>query len=89
MCSKHFDELDLYTPKTDSPSACKIHRLCKGAMPCLNLRGKEEDERQFKLCSNQVVKSLCEHICEKFTVTLVVNVEPVLQCAGCGKTVYT
>eukprot|EP00795_Rhopilema_esculentum_P011718 gene11718-86_t len=44
----HFNESDLYVPKSDTPSAFKKRRLRKGTIPSVNLRGREEDERVEK-----------------------------------------
>ena len=52
VCSRHFVESDLYFPNTDTPSVFKKRRLHKGAIPSVNLRGREEDERQSKRSSS-------------------------------------
>ena len=48
ICSKHFNEDDFTVAKTDTPSIFKKKRLKKGAVPSVNLRGGEIDERESK-----------------------------------------
>ncbi len=57
VCSRHFVESDLYIPQTDTPSVFKRRRLCKGAIPSVNLRGREEDERIQKWPSRVLGRS--------------------------------
>jgi len=48
VCSRHFLEHDMYVPDTDTPHTYKKRRLCKGAVPSVNLRGKPDDEKVGK-----------------------------------------
>ena len=60
VCSRHFNESDLYVPKSDTPSAFKKRRLWKGAMPSVNLRGREEDERVEKRVSSYLPRKVID-----------------------------
>lgn len=57
FCSRHFEECDLYIAQTDTPNIFKIRRLRKGAIPSVNLRGREQDERLLKRCSSVLRRS--------------------------------
>ena len=48
VCSMHFREHDMYVPDTDTPHTYKKRRLCKGAVPSVNLRGKPDNEKVGK-----------------------------------------
>ena len=45
VCSRHFNETEMYIPATDTPTVFKKRRLRPGAIPSVNLRGAIEDEQ--------------------------------------------
>ena len=51
VCSRHFNETEMYIPATDTPTVYKKRRLRPGAIPITNLRGAPEDEQLTKRSS--------------------------------------
>ena len=57
VCSNHFEQSDIYIPQTDTPSAFRKQRLRTGALPSVNLRRIEGDERKSKRSSSYLARA--------------------------------
>ena len=69
VCSNHFEPSDIYIPQTDTPHVCRKQRLRKGALPSVNLRGTEGDERESKRHSSYLTRAESVDHVEPLTVS--------------------
>ena len=61
VCGKHFERTDYSQPRSDTPAQFRRLRLKRTAIPSLNLRGNEVDEREPKRQSRAAQKARGEH----------------------------